>query len=54
MTAVEGVEDGPCPSEVIEFGANRSTRVVCSSMAADADRRLYNRLLIACCCMGWK
>ena len=50
---VEGVKEGPRPAAVIDFGTNRSTRVV-RSMAAEArsmsictDRHLYNRLLMS-------
>lgn len=47
-----GVEHGPQPAAVIDFGTSRSGRVVRSSMAAESnsmsiatDRPLYNRLV---------
>jgi hypothetical protein len=47
-----GVEHGPQPAAVIDFGTSRSGRVVRSSMAAESnsmsiatDRHLYNRLV---------
>eukprot|EP00435_Cladocopium_sp_Y103_P016026 s641_g4.t1 len=49
----KGVENGPQPAAVIDFGTSRSGRVVRSSMAAESnsmsiatDRHLYNRLLV--------
>eukprot|EP00913_Durusdinium_trenchii_P021409 g20121.t1 len=48
-----GVEHGPQPAAVIDFASSKSTRVVRSSMAAEAasmsqaiDRHLYARLLM--------
>ena len=48
-----GSAEGPAPAVAVDFSTNKSTRVVRSSMAAEAssmsiavDRHLYNRLLI--------